>query len=108
MWEASTGTEGDICLYQVAENYCETLKRGGYDNWKVPSLRQLRSLLKQNRQPKIDLMFECKEGKYWSRNIGMYKGVIRTRIALSFKDGKTKYFIGAGYDYYVRAVRKVK
>jgi hypothetical protein len=58
-------------------------------------------------------MFEYKEGKYGSRNIGMYKGVIRTRIALSFKDGKTKYFIGAGYksagyNYYVRAVRKLK
>lgn len=106
MWEASTGNGGNICLYIVAKQYVESLRICGYEDWELPTLAQLRTLINNDFYPMIDPMFECKEAKYWSRNVGYYKGALRTRTALSFKDGKTKYFLGAGFDYYVRAVRK--
>lgn len=108
MWEAETGNGGDICLFRKAQTYAENLQLGGHTDWRLPSLGQLETLLDENHSPRINPVFECKPGKYWTRSKGRYKQRLLTRLALDFRDGEKKYFIGAGVNYYVRAVRKTK
>lgn len=108
MWEAETGNRGEICLFSDAEKYASTLRLGGYDDWRLPSIGQLKTLLDEQYQPRINTIFECKPGKYWSRNKGRYKKRFLTRMALDFQDGEPKHYLPLGFDYYVRAVRRIK
>lgn len=106
MWEAHTGNNGTICLFREAEKYADNLELAGHDDWTLPSLSQLETLLYDEYQPKIHPIFSCEPAKYWTRSKGRYKQRLLTRMTLDFRDGEKKYFIGAGVNYYVRAVRK--
>ena len=46
MW--TVDTDGQVEVYQTAWNYCSYLSLGGYSNWRLPTILQLRTLYDPN------------------------------------------------------------
>ena len=114
MWEQATAdTDGDgdvdkddMVTWAEALRYCEDLDFAGHDDWRLPNVRELQSIVDYARHgPAVDPVFSVESKWYWSSssynlapghawNVGFdYGGVSRDR---------------KGYDYYVRAVRTIQ
>ena len=58
---------GDIVLWQQALQYCEDLELAGRDDWRLPNVRELQSIMDYGRySPAIDPVFGAESGRYWS------------------------------------------
>jgi hypothetical protein len=57
MWQQKD--DGLNRTWEEALSYCEGLKIGEYDDWRLPNLRELESILVYSNQPTIDPVFEC-------------------------------------------------
>jgi hypothetical protein len=75
MWQQDTvdpnrtGTydENDGLTWQGALKYCEGLSFAGHDDWRLPNVRELRSILDYGRRiPCIDPIFGAESRWYWS------------------------------------------
>jgi hypothetical protein len=50
-----------------AKAACAAAREGGYDDWRLPIIRELLSLVDYSRtEPAIDPAFECESAWYWS------------------------------------------
>ena len=62
--------EGKFIKYSWggAINYCETLELGGKDDWRLPNINELKSIVMETQYaPSIDEKFEStKNNAYWS------------------------------------------
>jgi len=48
-------TEGSLCNWQEAKNYCENLEYGGQNDWRLPNIFELQSIVDHQRcEPAID------------------------------------------------------
>ncbi|UCE80000.1 MAG: DUF1566 domain-containing protein [Nitrospiraceae bacterium] len=55
MWQQA---EGGLKKWQEAVTYCENMSLGGHDDWKLPTIDQLRSMVDKNfAQPMVDTTF---------------------------------------------------
>jgi hypothetical protein len=53
--------------WQNALNYCENLSFAGYDDWRLPNVRELQSIVTYGRwDPAIDPVFGAVSDGYWS------------------------------------------
>ena len=69
MWQKDTGdTEGAKALaWCDAVAYCEDLILAGHDDWRLPNIRELESIVDYGRSnPSIDPVFGAAPGTYWS------------------------------------------
>jgi hypothetical protein len=58
---------GDVLNWQDALEYCERLSFAGHDDWRLPSLRELHSIIDYGRCfPSIDPVFSAVPHLYWS------------------------------------------
>jgi hypothetical protein len=72
MWEQSGGWQ--TLTWQEANDYCEQLSLGGYDNWELPEKDLLMELFERDAYewhsndspPYINDIFDCRLGEYWS------------------------------------------
>jgi len=94
----------DEMTWQEAMNFCKNLNYGGYDDWRLPTRKELFSLVddeKYNPACKID---ECKSKAYWSSTT--YADYTSFAWRVYFYYGNVNY--GDKSDsYYVRAVRSL-
>ncbi len=104
MWQQDTAASGKM-TWDAAIQYCENLTLAGYSDWRLPNIKELRSIVDYSTyDPSIDTnMFnDTMSSFYWSATTGAYS-----------TDGAwvIYFFYGDGYDpnksnsYYVRAVR---
>ncbi|MCP4353265.1 MAG: TIR domain-containing protein [Desulfobacterales bacterium] len=104
MWEKS-GSGYSMIYYYKTQAYIDDLNRrqfAGYNDWRLPTLEELASLLESKRVNDyfIDPVFECRIGWYWS-----------TDKYASGGDWYVYFYNGSVYRYnldnfnYVRAVR---
>ena len=65
MWQQAD--DGTHRTWQEALNFCECLNLAGHSDWRLPSIRELESIVDwQRHDPAIDPVFDCRTGIYWS------------------------------------------
>jgi hypothetical protein len=65
MWQqADDGIQRD---WSTAQAYCNELVLGGYEDWSLPRIDQLQTIVDYSRySPAIDPAFDCQSNFYWS------------------------------------------
>ena len=108
VWEDTLHTTEEKVTYIEAKAYCETLSLGAFDNWRIPALTELLSIVDYTRyKPAALKEFKHVDNNtlYWSstayaKSSTEYWGVV-------FKDGATD-DSSETYGRYVRCVRDIK
>lgn len=97
-----TYPDGDTAAWEDALAYCENLVFAGETDWRLPNIRELRSIVDYSRyQPAIDPTFQCKSDTYCSSTTGhSNQSSTSLRAGLDFEFGGRT--ISPGY---VRCVR---
>jgi len=111
MWQQNTADldgDGDIdkadrAKWQDALKYCEGLVLAGHDDWRLPNIRELESILDYTRcEPAIDPIFGGVPDWYWSSSV---------RVEDTYWAWNVNFWSGGVFDdtkfasFYVRAVR---
>lgn len=120
VWQQQTGdvngdgsiTEGDYPLgdevvWLDALAYCEGLSLSGETDWRLPNIRELKSLVgRAIDDPSIGPLFQCQSGDYWSSTTSVYNDT-STKLAwfVSFVHGWDGYDYKVNYYHYIRCVR---
>ena len=107
MWQKDTADSGGPGPWCAALQYCENLSFAGHDDWRLPNVRELQSIVDYGRfVPAIDPVFTAATSWHWSSTA--YAGdptVRRPAWAIDFSGGYVDN-IEEGFFYgYVRAVR---
>lgn len=113
MWMRETGdfdgdgwvTEDDRTNWQSALAFCQDLIYSGYDDWRLPDINELQSLVYLDAgSPSIDPAFFCVNDNYWSNSTYANPA---SAWYVYFRDGKTNYWSKTTTDLslYVRCVR---
>lgn len=67
MWVWDGNLAGREMTWNNAINYCKNLVYAGYDDWRSPTIDELKTLIKENERPTINNQgFNCLNGWYWS------------------------------------------
>ncbi len=67
MWQQDTGNEGNSLTWCDALAYCESLEDGSHDDWRLPNVRELQSIVDYGLfDPAIDPVFSASSSFYWS------------------------------------------
>lgn len=101
MWQQAT--QGPI-TWDAAVTYCDTLTLASQDDWRQPTLDELKSLVDDTKtSPSIDTVFfpGTKLTHYWSSTTHFLSN---SMWVMNFNIGEA-YFDEKSNDYYVRAVR---
>ena len=102
MWQKATapGTH----TWQEALQYCEGLEFAGHDDWRLPNVRELQSIVDYGRWgPSIDPVFGAEYGWYWSSSTSVSLPVLAWLV--HFGGGYVDVGLGKDYHLFVRAVR---
>lgn len=108
LWEDTPHVELTKVNYNQAKQYCEELTIEKYENWRLPTLQELLTIVDYKRyKPALlkEFSYVDDETLYWSntpyvRSSDEYWGV-------SFKDGSTSN-ASINYDRYVRCVHDIQ
>jgi len=106
MWQQR---EGKAMTWEKALAYCENLDLAGYRDWRLPNIRELLSLVDDNRrEPSIDTGYfpGCRPSIYWSSTTHTIYPSLAWHVG--FHDGRVH---GGGHKerrHYVRALRSGK
>ena len=107
MWEDTIHAEEIKVNFKEAIQYCKDLRLGKFDDWRVPTLFELLSIVDfKHYKPAIKKPFKYVEdaGSYWTGTL--YVGDKNERWVVSFKDGSTS-DADESYERYVRCVREL-
>ena len=108
MWEDTPHVRETKVTQPRAKEYCSELKLGGFDNWRLPTIHELLTIVDYHRvSPALPKAFSYVEDEsfYWTK----------TRVAdeddafwgVNFKRGSSSK-ASQYYDRYVRCVRDLK
>jgi hypothetical protein len=105
MWQKEM--DGNPMNWEAAISYCKNLSLGGYNDWRLPTIQELHSIVDYSRySPAIDIEVfpDTLSSDYWSSTTDADSSGYAWRVGF---DGG---FVGCVYksaSYYVRAVRTV-
>jgi len=105
MWQDNIDTKTIKKNRKDAKEYCRRLVFGGYDDWYLPRIKQLRSIVdSKKRNPAIREEFQnVKAYHYWSSSPNISRNIIYV-FNIDFKNGQT-YHTNKNGRCYVRCVR---
>jgi hypothetical protein len=106
IWEQKTSDNKDYSYtWQEALAYCENLSLAGYDNWRLPNIHELHSIIDYQRvSPAIDSTYfpNAVSSLYWSSTT--YVDDAGFALGINFWSGIVDYD-GKSWGNYFRAVR---
>lgn len=104
MWQDSIDTKTKELKWDDAKGYCSKLKVGEYDDWRLPSYDELKTLIDyESYDPAIVKSFKyTKSSYYWS--LTPYTSASSRAWRIYFKSGYSNYDYKSN-SYYVRCVR---
>ena len=90
--------------WQNAINYCEDLTLGNYDDWRLPNINELSSIVDDTKlNPSLSSVFKSfASNSYWSSTT--YAGTSYYAWYVYFSYGY-QYYYYKSHSYYVRCVR---
>ncbi len=98
--------EQGIMRWEIARKFCDNMKLAGYDDWRMPSKKELISLVERNMfNPCIDRRFfpDTKPSDYWTTSQGTVS-IGSAAWLINFGYGDSHYF-NKSNEYMVRCVR---
>jgi hypothetical protein len=102
MWQKNTAPGS--YLWQAALGYCDGLELAGHSDWRLPNLRELRTLVDYGgRVPAIDPVFQAVADVYWTSST--YNAILTHAWAVSFEEGEGNFHEAKVDPFPVRAVR---
>jgi len=108
MWENSIHSRDIKVDYKEAFNYCKNIKTGTFQDWRLPTLIELLTLVdytKAHPAIKKEITLLNQKKMYWSNT--RYVDESNAFWGVRFKDGSTKNS-SSNYDRFVRCVREDK
>jgi len=95
---------GDLVTWESAITMCETLSLGGHDDWQLPNINELKTIIDRNKvDPAIDNSFiNIGDGNYWSST--SVKDDEYNAWVVDFRDGNLN-DTSKSSENYVRCVR---
>ncbi|MFO8073458.1 MAG: DUF1566 domain-containing protein, partial [Polyangia bacterium] len=102
--DCTTGTAGNY-TWQEALDYCEALQWGGFDDWRVPNVRELSTLVdRATSYPAIDLVAfpQSPDEAFWSAST--YRATLSNAWTVRFHVGY-ELPVAKHYTRHVRCVR---
>lgn len=103
MWQQDT--PDNSMTWEDALSYCQTLDLGGYTDWRLPTIKELRSIVDYSSySPAIDtnIFKDIIASFYWSSTTDSYYTYVAHGVDFHYGSDKGHYKIS---DHYVRAVR---
>jgi len=103
VWQDNSDTKTIKKSWEEAIDYCESLSLGGYDNWYLPNINQLYSIVDKSRyNPAIEPTFQnIAIDHYWSSTVSAENSYGAWHI--DFTSGSGGWGFGSG-GYYIRCV----
>jgi hypothetical protein len=102
LWQQSSSTKR--YTWKAAHTYCEKLKLAGYNDWRLPTIEELKTLIEKEHKPTICPVFKCKSDWYWSSS--SFAGNAGYAWFVLFVIGLvSSSYVNKGYQVFVRAVR---
>jgi len=105
-WQDNRFAQEEKYTYAKAEKFCDELKIGGFEDWRIPTIFELLSIVNYKKyDPAILDGFSSVETEaYWTST--QYMGDSDEVWGVSFKDGATT-ANGKTYDRRLRCVRSI-
>jgi len=105
MWQDDNAAQSTYTTWQGAIDYCEALELSGYNDWRLPNIRELRSIVDRSKStPPIiySAFINTTSNAYWSATT--YASNTNDAWYIHFDDGYD-YWYYKSYIFYVRCVR---
>jgi hypothetical protein len=102
MWQKE-GSKEEL-TWEKAKEYCDKSSLAGHNDWRMPRIEELFSLIDfERKEPAINPIFSCESARYWSSIV--YAPLTDLAWSVYFYDG---YVVDGFRDhsYYVRPVRQ--
>ena len=105
VWQDNAAAATTTATWANAITTCENLVLGGYSDWRLPNINELKSIRDMSRSSSaIDTAFvNTVTGNYWS-STSYAAATTNAWLVDGFYDGGVNYN-GKGNSYYVRCVR---
>jgi hypothetical protein len=104
MWQQDTAP--GKYTWQEAVSYCETLTLASHNDWRLPNVKELQSLVNYNEgNPSINLSFFPNTQSFWYWSSTTYALDPYGAWLVGFYDGDVYNYNKSGNYYYVQAVR---
>ena len=90
MWQDNVDSKTIKKNRKDAKDYCRRLVFAGYDDWYLPNIKELKSIVDQNRHnPAIRVGFKNVQAyHYWSSSPNLSANIINV-LNIDFKNGQT-------------------
>ncbi|MGD9808167.1 MAG: DUF1566 domain-containing protein [Deferribacterales bacterium] len=69
MWQDNADAASENILFADAVNYCENLDLGGYSDWRLPNVRELKSILDAENTGMYGVFVNDGMENYWSSSV---------------------------------------
>ena len=106
-WQDNRSAMSEKLTYEESEKFCANLKAGKYTDWRIPTLKELSSIVDYTRYDPAILDGFSSGGSvyYWSST--PYQGDTDKMWGINFKSGATD-ANGKNYTRHIRCVRVSK
>jgi len=104
-WQDNSAVENTKMSWTEAISYCSDLSLAGESDWRLPSIKELQSIVDVSRyKPAIQKGFKNvnTSDRYWSSSV--YVSSTKYAWSVNFRNGSTDSYNKAD-EYYVRCVR---